>query len=51
MRKRDPYAKVAARNVELRERIRVFKADYPFWGYRQSWAHLRFVDEWIVGRN
>ena len=35
---RGPYAKVAARNAELLERIRALKADHPFWGYRRIWA-------------
>jgi len=27
------------------ERIREIKADHPFWGYRRTWAHLRFIDK------
>jgi transposase InsO family protein len=27
----------------LLEKIRVLKADHPFWGYRRVWAYLRFV--------
>ena len=30
--RRGPYAKVAARNTHLLERIRALKADHPFWG-------------------
>ena len=33
--RRGPYAKVAARNAELLERIRELKAEHPFWGYRR----------------
>jgi hypothetical protein len=33
--RRGPYAKVAARNVQLLERIRAIKAEHPFWGYRR----------------
>ncbi|MBI4805878.1 MAG: transposase [Desulfovibrio sp.] len=49
--KRGPYAKAATSNAELLERIRTLKADHPFWGYRRIWAHLRYVDEWSVGKN
>jgi putative transposase len=42
--RRGPYAKVAARNAKLLERIRALKADHPFWGYRRIWAYLRYVD-------
>jgi len=49
--KRGAYAKVKDRNAPLLKRIREIKADHPFWGYRRIWAHLRFVDEWIVGKN
>ena len=45
---RGPYAKVAARNAALLERIRDLKADHPFWGYRRIWAYLRYVDGLIV---
>jgi transposase InsO family protein len=27
----------------LLEKIRVLKAEHPFWGYRRIWAYLRFV--------
>ena len=39
-----PYALVAARNADLLERIRELKAEHPFWGYRRTWAELRYVD-------
>lgn len=51
MKKRGPYSKVPARNIELLERVRALKADHPFWGYRRIWAHLHFVDERIVDKN
>lgn len=47
---RGPYAKVAARNAELLERIRALKADHPFWGYRRIWAYLRYVDGLVVNQ-
>jgi putative transposase len=49
--KRGFYAKVRERNACLLARIREIKADHPFWGYRRIWAHLRFVDEIVVGKN
>lgn len=48
--RRGPYAKVAARNAQLLERIRVLKADHPFWGYRRVWAYLRYVDGLTVNQ-
>ena len=48
--RRGPYAKVAARNTHLLERIRALKADHPFWGYRRIWAYLRYVDGLIVNQ-
>jgi putative transposase len=48
--RRGPYAKVAARNAHLLERIRALKADHPFWGYRRIGAYLRYVDGLIVNQ-
>jgi putative transposase len=48
--RRGPYAKVAARNGALLERIRALKAEHPFWGYRRIWAHLRYVDGLAVNQ-
>jgi putative transposase len=47
---RGPYAKVAARNAALLERIRDLKAEHPFWGYRRIWAYLRYVDGLVVNQ-
>jgi transposase InsO family protein len=47
---RGPYAKVADKNRELVDRIRVIKADRPFWGYRRVWAYLRYVEEMEVNK-
>jgi putative transposase len=47
---RGPYAKVAARNAALLERIRNLKAEHPFWGYRRIWAYLRYVDGLVVNQ-
>lgn len=42
---RGPYAKVGERNGALLERIRLVKAEHPFWGYRRVWAYLRYVEQ------
>mgnify|MGYP001565306021 CR=1 FL=1 len=42
--------KVAFRNGAVLERIRVIKAEHPFWGYRRVWAHLKFIDGLYVNR-
>jgi hypothetical protein len=47
---RGPYAKVAARNAALLERIRDLKAEHPFWGYRRIWAYLRYLDGLVVNQ-
>ena len=43
--KRGPYAKVAARNADLLERIRALKAKQ---GYRRVWVKLRYVNGLVV---
>lgn len=43
MRRRTSEA-VIERNQPILERIRQIKAEHPFWGYRRTWAHLRYVD-------
>jgi len=35
---------VIERNLPIVERIQEIKAEHPFWGYRRTWAHLRYVD-------
>lgn len=42
---RQPSSLVAQRNADLLERIRVLKAEHPFWGYRRIWAYLHFVEQ------
>lgn len=42
--KRGGSALVAERNVPIVERIKALKAEHPFWGYRRTWAHLKYVD-------
>src|SRR5918996_194935 len=48
--RRGPYARVAARNAALLQRVRELKAEHPFWGYRRIWAHLRYVDGLVVNQ-
>lgn len=42
--KRSQSVSVIERNLPIVERIQEIKADHPYWGYRRTWAHLRFVD-------
>jgi putative transposase len=35
---------VAERNLPIVERIKEIKVEHPFWGYRRTWAHLRYID-------
>jgi putative transposase len=47
---RRPSAAVTVRNEAILERIRLLKAEHPFWGYRRVWAHLRYVDHLDVNK-
>lgn len=42
--------RVIAADQELLERIRLLKADHPFWGYRRIWAYLRYVEGLLVNK-
>jgi len=42
--KRCQSVTVTERNQSIVERIKEIKADHPYWGYRRTWAHLKFVD-------
>ena len=35
---------ITERNSLIVERIKEVKAEHPFWGYRRTWAHLKYVD-------
>jgi len=48
--KRKESKTVMERNILVVERIKVIKAEHPFWGYRRVWAHLRYVDGIEVNR-
>ena len=41
---------VIFRNEPLVERIRQIKSDHPFWGYRRTWAYLKYVDGLLVNK-
>ena len=47
---RRPSLTIAARNAALVERLRVVKADHPFWGYRRCWATLHYVEGLAVNK-
>jgi putative transposase len=42
--KRRQSVSVMERNLPIVKRIEEIKTDHPYWGYRRTWAHLRFVD-------
>ena len=42
--KRCQSTAVVERNLPIVKRIKEIKTDHPFWGYRRTWAHLKFVD-------
>ena len=48
--RRKESAAVMERNSAVVERIRQVKADHPFWGYRRTWAHLRYVDNLAINK-
>ena len=41
---------VIYRNEPLVERIRQIKGEHPFWGYRRTWAYLKYVDGLVVNK-
>ena len=42
--KRCQSVAVVERNLPIVKRIKEIKTEHPFWGYRRTWAHLKFVD-------
>jgi transposase InsO family protein len=42
--KRGASISVSLRNQPILERIRQIKAEHPFWGYRRTWAYLKYVE-------
>jgi putative transposase len=41
---------VVERDTQLLPRIQELKAEHPFWGYRRSWAYLRFGEQQVVNK-
>jgi putative transposase len=37
-------ASTAERNLPIVELIKEIKTEHPFWGYRRTWAHLKYID-------
>jgi len=48
--KRSQSKSVAERNLPIVNRIKEIKTDHPYWGYRRTWAHLKFVDGLAVNK-
>jgi putative transposase len=48
--KRKESELTAERNAPFVERIRAIKAEHPFWGYRRTWAHLKYVDKFDINK-
>ena len=48
--KRAKSKSVAERNEPIVKRIEEIKAEHPYWGYRRTWAHLKFVDGFSVNK-
>jgi putative transposase len=42
--KREQSRSAAERNLPIVKRIEDIKAEHPYWGYRRTWAHLKYVD-------
>lgn len=43
-------ANTVERNLPVLERIREIKAEHPFWGYRRTWAYLKYVDNLEINK-
>lgn len=48
--KRRESVLVTERNSPVVERIKEIKAEHPFWGYRRTWAHLKYVDTMDINK-
>jgi putative transposase len=48
--KRNQSKSVAERNLPIVKRIEEIKAEHPYWGYRRTWAHLKYVDSFNVNK-
>jgi len=43
-------ANTVERNLPVLERIKEIKAEHPFWGYRRTWAYLKYVDNLKINK-
>jgi putative transposase len=43
-------ASTRERNLPVLERIKQIKAEHPFWGYRRTWAYLKYVDRLEINK-
>jgi len=43
-------AKTVERNLSVVDRIKEIKVEHPFWGYRRTWAYLKYVDELEINK-
>jgi len=43
-------AKTVERNLSVVDRIKEIKVEHPFWGYRRTWAYLKYVDELDINK-
>ena len=48
--KRKESEQIAERNSPIVQLIKEIKAKHPFWGYRRTWAHLKFVNKLEVNK-
>jgi len=48
--KRKESVLTAERNSAVVEKIRQIKAEHPFWGYRRTWAHLKYVNNLNINK-
>lgn len=48
--KRHASALIAERNLPIVKQIKEIKMEHPFWGYRRTWAHLKYIDGLAINK-
>lgn len=48
--KRSSSLAVIERNSPIVARIKEIKAEHPYWGYRRTWAHLKYIDGLAINK-
>jgi putative transposase len=48
--RRQRSLRVVQRDEGLLPRIQALKAEHPFWGYRRTWAYLRFTEQLPINK-